>query len=776
MHPPSSPRPNRLPLRLAALLFAALGGVALAIEGPEPPGPEAALRSCDAAWTTTGPNSAIAGYHDLVASESLPEELRSLVVLRLALAQMAAGENRAARDSLLRLTRLPLVPEHHRLRVYELLGSLRGIADPRDSRPAPIPRAAAAVSLFLSDRAAPGGNGTRDRPFRTAGEALARARELREQPGGLPEGPIEILLLGREFTPDAPIVFGKADRGTRRNPLVLASADPGNPCVITGGRPVARWENETDPVILARLAEGTGGRLLRASLAENDVPPLGALVFGGFGSPRELGDKGTFATFPVPELYHRGKLQTMARWPNDGDTRMQRRNFDDDRPLRWVGESDLWLHGYWGRSWADNHEKVRRIDPETRFIELEPPTSKFGFGYNRWHAVNALAEIDQPGEWHLDAGAGIIRYLPPSDFDPKQAVLSALPLLVQAQEMNHLTLRDLGFSNTRGDVLEFTGCEDLVVAGCDIRNASGIGIKVIGGWRHRIHSCAVNGMGRGGIHLVAGDRDTLTPSGSVVENCRVSHVSRIDRTYTPGVYLSGCGIIVRHCEFSDIPSSGIRCEGNDHRIEKSRFVRCVSESDDQGAIDTWGDPTYRGNVIRWNIFEDIRGAHGMVAGVRLDDAISGFSIVENVFLRSAVGEFGAVQIHGGKDNYVEGNWMIDCQTAISFTPWGDLEWRKRLGGGHEAITANVNRGLWKSARYRERYPALATLLDGPADRNFTSDNRAVGCAALYRIRPESTISWNDAALVIEPAPDSPDALRKLFPPWNIIPISNVGPP
>ncbi len=31
----------------------------------------------------------------------------------------------------------------------------------------------------------------------------------------------------------------------------------------------------------------------------------------------------------------------------------------------------------------------------------------------------------------------------------------------------------------------------------------------------------------------------------------------------------------------------------------------VTESDDQGAIDMWGDPTYRGNIFRYNYIHDV---------------------------------------------------------------------------------------------------------------------------------------------------------------------------
>jgi hypothetical protein len=84
-----------------------------------------------------------------------------------------------------------------------------------------------------------------------------------------------------------------------------------------------------------------------------------------------------------------------------------------------------------------------------------------------------------------------------------------------------------------------------------------------------------------------------------------------------------------------IRSSAINLSGNDHLVELNEAGRVVQESDDQGAVDMWGNPTFRGNVFRWNYFHHIgpwknaltEPALGQ-AGIRLDDAISGVLIYQ----------------------------------------------------------------------------------------------------------------------------------------------------
>ena len=76
----------------------------------------------------------------------------------------------------------------------------------------------------------------------------------------------------------------------------------------------------------------------------------------------------------------------------------------------------------------------------------------------------------------------------------------------------------------------------------------------------------------------------------------------------------------------------MRIEGNDHIIKLNVIRNVVQESDDQGGLDMWGNPLYRGVVIRWNRWSDIRGGtHNGAAGIRLDDMISGVTVHGNIF-------------------------------------------------------------------------------------------------------------------------------------------------
>jgi hypothetical protein len=297
----------------------------------------------------------------------------------------------------------------------------------------------------------------------------------------------------------------------------------------------------------------------------------------------------------------------------------------------------------------------------------------------------------------------------------------AEPFVVM-ENVEHVVLLGLTFQEGRGDAVHVRGGAECLVAGCTLRQLGGDGVVIEGGRHHGIFGCAMHTLGCGGARVQGGDRKTLVPGRHFVENCTVSNISRLKRTYTPAVLLDGCGNRVAHNRFERIPSSALRIEGNDQIIELNVIRRVVQESDDQGGLDIFGNPLYRGVVIRWNHWSDIHGGtHCGAAGVRLDDMISGVAIYGNVFQRCGAVLFGGVQIHGGKDNLVDGNLFLDCLAGISYSRWGENRWLEGIRGFlPEASTPP----------YSTRYPDLARI-KADADVNFVSRNTFVRCKDVF---------------------------------------------
>lgn len=733
---------------------------------------ESKIQAADSLWKNNRLTDAIVQYKLILDKEVVPTQYQSLIYLRLANAQFQAKLFKDCRRTVIRTRSLPVLPAHHLLMIGELEKKLDHT--PLLVRtPVPAPTKVAA-SLYVSAAAGADSKGALGKVvFQTLKQALDALPALRKR-SDLPEGSIEIILEDVSFQLNETIQLNSDYSGSRKNPLVIRSASADHNVVFNGGKQIKFWDRETNPTVLSRLPETSRSGIWVADLKKNDVCGIDSLVFGGFSSKRAAGGNATFNTMPVPELFDNSLPQQMARWPNEKDTIIALKDFKSGRALKWAADQDVWLHGYWFHMWADAYEKMGGVSPKDATIEIVSPANNYGFGKSKWHVVNALSELDTPGEWCLSVKEGKIWYYPKNDIIPDQTILSTRGPALTAENCNYLTLKGIEFQYIRGDGMIFTNCSHLTLTNCSVKYTSGLGINIDGGSNHLVHTCAIESMGRGGIAISAGDKLTLVNSGSIIENCRISNLSRIDRTYTPAIVLAGDGIKLRHCLFAAIPSSGIRLEGNDMLVELNEFTKCVSESDDQGAIDVWGNPLYRGNVIRWNFFHDIGVPNlHMAAGVRLDDAISGFGIYENLFLRSSSNMFGGIQIHGGKDNFLEGNIFVDCHAAFSQSAWGEKRWLESINNPEHPMYKAMHTTNWQSELWLRKYPALKQLLTG-ADINYATDNIIINATSLVLRKSKPFELMNNRLVKSENHPATATDYKEYLVPWHPVPVDLIG--
>lgn len=671
---------------------------------------------------------------------------RSTVLLSLARLSLEARDLAAMREHLRAVLALDGAPLAHRDEAERLL------SDPESNRPRErLPPAPSfpkpAIELFV----APDGNdanpGTRERPLATPAGARDALRRLRGS-AALPAGGATIWFASGRYPVRATLTLDTRDSGAPGAPVVWRALDPASPPRFDGGLRV-----RPSPVSAEarRLADpSVADRLVEFDLAAQGLTNLPPLVLGGFGSGRG------FRTHPTIELFANGSALPRSRWPNHGWVSLSAAHgtnpvlshgrptgamadgiigYEGDRPARWTNEPALLLHGYWHHRWADSYEHVAAIRPDARRIELAPPCHNYGFKpAGLWAAANAVSEIDQPGEWALLPDARRIVALPPAGASASMdwVVSACTEPMLRADNLAHVAFVGLLWEYGAHDALMFRSTTNLLIAGCTIRHFAGDAIRLDGGLSNTVRSCDIFSMGRGGIYVTGGDRRTLTPGGHQILNCHIHDLSRIQPTYTPAILLAGVGHRVAHCLAHDIRSSAFRVAGNEHLIEMNEVCHVVTESDDQGGVDMWGDPTYRGNRFLHNFWHHIgrRVGESMTAevgraGIRLDDAISGVVIRGNVFLRCGYGAknvFGSIQIHGGKDNEVDGNVIALAQAALSFTPWSESRWRDHIAGALDK--REVNRDL-----FLRRYPSLANLSEHP-NRNIILRNFIWRCDML----------------------------------------------
>lgn len=582
-------------------------------------------------------------------------------------------------------------------------------------------------------------------PFATLERARDEIRKLRAD-GRAPS--VTVWIRGGVYERTQPFRLTSEDSGSEESPVVYRAWQNESPRFL-GGRIVRGFTPVTDPDVLTRFSEEAREKVLQLDLAAHGIENLGRFSrrgFGGRAAPAHL------------ELFFGGRRMAVARWPNDGWTHIAAIveggasdghggevgrltsgfYYEGDRPARWKNLQNVWLHGYWAWDWANSYEQLAEINAETRLLKTKAPHGVYGFRKGqRFYFLNVLEELDAPGEYYVDRDAGKLYFWPPEPIEKQAAAVSVLERpLIQLQNVSHTQFIGLTFEISRGHGIEVNGGENVLIAGCTLRNLGNYGVVVNAGVRHRVVSSDVYHTGDGGIQINGGDRKTLTPARHEVINTHIHRFAEWSRTYQPAVLITGVGNRIAHCRIHDGPHNAILLGGNEHVIELNDISRVCLETGDAGAFYMGRDYTQRGNVIRHNYFHHLSKVGGLqaetfpeVMAVYLDDNTSGITVFGNVFYKAGR----AVFIGGGRDNVVENNVFVDCDPAVAIDGRGldkSPTWQNQI---YKDLKPKLDAMRPHEAPYRERYPELLDLdkyyaADGgvPPENNRIARNVCVG--------------------------------------------------
>lgn len=611
------------------------------------------------------------------------------------------------------------------------------------------------IELFVSQDGTAAGDGTALRPYATLDQAQEALRRLRISGGA---GPATVWLKGGTYRLARSFTLEADDGGTPDAPVSFRAL-PGKEVRISGGVALGAeaFRPVTDAQLLARLAPHVRGSLVQADLAALGIGDTGGRTPYGFAFPEIAGDL---------DLYESDRPLPLARWPREGyattgevldagspmidpatgvmgsvDAVPRGGTFkgDADRIQRWSQPRNLIAFGMWARDWAPATIPIGSLDRERGLITLQAPSFCGILQAQRYCVMNALEEIDQPGDWAVDRESRTLYLLPPGPLSGLHLEVSALtePLL-QLRGARHVVIRDLILECSRGHAVVIEG-KDNLVAGCTFRNLGGRGIN-IRGTRNKVQACHVYSTGQGGILLSGGDRRTLTPAENVAENNEIHDFNRVCKTYNSAVWPMGCGQRIVHNLIYDGPHNAILLHGNDHVIEHNEFHHLAQDTDDASAIYSGRNPSEQGNVIRYNYFHHIGTASAWgTSAIYPDDGQCGLTIRGNVFYRCGhAGQvcMGAIFNNGGKDHTIENNIFVDCRIAYGLMLPLQAEWEKLVRGEDEgrryfrSLYEHVN---IRSDTYLRRYPWLADLASNAAS-NTVRRNLAVRCGVL--VTPE----------------------------------------
>ena len=541
--------------------------------------------------------------------------------------------------------------------------------------------------------------------------------------------------------------------------LVL-KAESGAKPVLTAGVNFEMTDAKkvTDEAVLSRLTDQNARAYLyeldlTSKIALSDIPPVG--YPGSYNLNKWLTNKVSTNTC---EVFIGGELMNVARYPNEGYKNITYvlhegaipRNWEDDvigddeyveeadRDLtdtfkilydypnadNWTKADQALMFGYWKYDWATQTVPLASVDTARNVITSGHPSN---YGVNagaRYYVFNLLEEIDSSGEYFIDRKTGKMYFYMPDNLneDAKISVTIKNTYLIDITNASNIEIDSLNITGTRGRGINVTNGKNITVKNCEISNVADMGIGA-DGTNILIDNCYIHDV-NGGIYLGGGTLSDLTPSNNIVSNCIIENFSRISKTYTRAINLSGVGNTATHNEISDGEHMAIGFSGVNNVISYNEVYDVCKEVDDAGAIyvgRTWVD---RGNMIINNYIHDLRPSvmsDNTVAGIFLDDHYAGAYIEGNVFA-NITGD--GVRGNGGREHTILNNVFVNC--SLRGTYMKDVPPTKDFSTQLAILEASN----YKNEVWQKEFPELYNILNN--SYNFSVDhiyknNLAVNC-------------------------------------------------
>ena len=538
-----------------------------------------------------------------------------------------------------------------------------------------------------------------DGPFATLERARNQIRKLKA--AGPLIRPVNVFLREGIYALPRTLNLGPEDSGTAEMPIVYRAYEHEKPIVI-GGRTITGWQ-----------------------------PYRGAIL------KTEVGSQG-FKGIYFRQLFFAGKRQILARYPNydpqnpvaggwayvDGKPIPMYVKIDGEshRTFQYKpGDVHEWAHPEEAEAvvfpqynWWNNIIRVASIDREKRIITLAGDASYPNRPNDRYYFRNLLEELDAPGEWYLDKRTWTLYFWPPSDVNQGVVYAPTLQTLVVLKKVAYVTFRGLTLECADGTAVNLQACQHCLIAGNTLRNVGSradgneSGIAIWGGKNNGAAGNDISEVGSTAISLDGGDFKTLEPAGNYADNNYIHHIGVFFKQGV-GVSVNGVGNRVSHNLIHDCPRFGIHWTGNDHLFEYNHIRHCTLETADTGAIYCFQvDWTKRGTIIRYNYLHDIIGFgqdHGkwtyphMNWGIYIDDASCGTHVYGNIVARTILG---GVHIHGGRDNVIENNILIDGRDS-------QVQYSGYVAGKHPVPMVTATWNKFSGTAVYEKYPGYSEL-------------------------------------------------------------------
>lgn len=600
-----------------------------------------------------------------------------------------------------------------------------------------------------------------------AARSAIRSYRMKNQ---IPKGGMKVIIHEGTYDLKETFALNEQDGGEKESPVIWTAA-PGEKVNITGGKtiPSKKFSLVKDKQVLQRLSPIAAGHVVQVNLKAEGVKD--------FGKHRQYGH--ALPVVPATlELFFNGEPMTLSRYPNKGTVKIGKVAdkgsvprigdksgrgalfaYTDERHKSWAGQKNIWIQGTLNYGYADDYNPIEYIDTIKGQVKLGKPHLygvAAGQDFQEYVAINILSELDSPGEWYLDEVSGMLYFWPPSSMTNALIQVSILEDPIIALEgTKYVHLKNMTVEAGRGIGIYIERSDHTLVAGCTVRNVGTSGIfmgqgarafdgkegvddfegepfsRQIGSFQNYIYrntvwnrnagsnngvlSCDVYNTGAGGIYISGGDKKSLTPGNSYAENCRVHNYTRRNKFTWAGIRVDGCGNRIAHNEIFNSDWHGIFVHGNDHIFEYNHIHDVTLNSNDTSPWYMGRNPSDRGNIVRYNFFDNCGNPNRMNMGIYCDDSSTDVYVYGNVF-NDMKTMHGVLFSNTGWNLVMKNNIVINpiaytAEISANYYTWAAPQ-AKEMFGHDGLVRKRLEQDVdFKSPPYSTRYPELLPYLD-----------------------------------------------------------------
>ena len=635
---------------------------------------------------------------------------------------------------------------------------------------------AESLTLYVS----PSGNDANDASASAPLASLEGARNrLRELSKAAPLGDVKIKLKKGVYFFDKSVVF---DNSIVRKKSAKIEIEGEKGVIFHGGKrfDASVLKRVSDAEILDRLPpEADKSKLYSIDLKANGLENCGEFGRRGF----------MLYGVSQSEVFIDGKPTVLARYPNGAGlleigevlSTVAAPKLDAqsifkpaegfERYKRWKNCSELYLTGRFSFGYSDAVIKVLKLDAANGIFYTENPIwgvhpGKKAFDkikdksvlhraaipsvmHRGYAAYNILEEIDADGEYVIDRKRGKIFIMLSDASKIKNVDVSLLgEAFIKLDNISDVEIQGISFCNSRAMGVELGGVFDIEIKKCKFFNLGLQGVKssvwfkpfsdlndlvsdndykLNGKTRNvEVKDCTFENLGCGGVYLCGGDARTLTHSKNKVKNCYFKNTSRINKTYSPAIWLTGCGATAENNTITANDHGALFFNGCEITMRRNYIYDVCRHGMDMGAVYSGRNVYQRGNVFEENFVYYINpDATVHIHGVYLDDCLSGVTLRRNIFCKAGCSG-NAININKGFDNVITDNVFVDCKSPImefmrkNKDILAGLERESRTIFGREGVATII-----------KKYPAAADIMTRD-QKNIVEGNRFYNCGKIKK--------------------------------------------